>query len=110
MTDPFYEPYNPETNLTHHERGIADPAYYLDTPNSVRCGRGNMDHAAETETLKVQAGDSIEFVSTNLGYEQFEDERYWNCEDGRGFCAYFGEQYQQPQNYVSTTSQKGRYR
>jgi hypothetical protein len=79
-----------------------DPTYYTDIPNSVRCGRGNMDHALDTETLKVQAGDSFEFVlGMTGGYKVLDDKRFWDCQDGRGFCTHFGDQL--PQDYVSTT-------
>ena len=98
MTDPYYEPFNPDPYDKRPNRSITDPTYYADTPNSVRCGRGNLDHAPDTDVLKVKAGDTIEFANANVGYEDFEDERYWNCPDGRGFCTYFGEQ--QPQTYV----------
>lgn len=58
-----------------------------------------MDHAPSTETLKAKAGDTIEFVNANLGYNDFDDARFWDCADGRGFCTYFGKQ-QPPQTFV----------
>lgn len=92
ITEPFTEVYTPDPVYIGTKRSLSDPAYYLDMPNSVRCGRGNMDHAADTEVLKVQAGDTIEFVTASLGYSQLEDARFWNdCLEGRGFCSLWSE-------------------
>jgi hypothetical protein len=102
VTSPYYEPFNPDTYDQRPNRSIADPTYYADAPNSVRCGRGNLDHAPNTDILKVKAGDSIEFVNANIGYTDFEDARYWDCPDGRGFCTYWGPQ--PPDTYVSHPS------
>ncbi|KAF2820353.1 hypothetical protein CC86DRAFT_374518 [Ophiobolus disseminans] len=96
VTDPFYEPFNPAFD-PRPNRSMTDPTYYGDAPNSVRCGRDNLNHAPTTEVLKVKAGDTLEFVNANTGYEQFEDKRFWECEDGRGYCSNFGEQ--SPQQY-----------
>jgi len=41
------------------------PTYPSDSNTSVRCGRNSLAWASQTETLKVKAGDEIEFLSTN---------------------------------------------
>lgn len=61
-----------------------------------------MDHAPDTEVLKVKAGDEFEFVVANIGLNEVDDSRYWDCEDGRGFCTYFGPD-PKGASYVSTS-------
>lgn len=102
VTSPYYEPFNPDPYDQRPNRSISDPTYYADAPNSVRCGRGNLDHAPTTDILKVKADDTIEFVNANLGYADYEDTRYWDCPDGRGFCTYWGPQ--PPETYVRQAS------
>jgi hypothetical protein len=58
-----------------------------------------LDHAPDTEVLKVKAGDTIEFVNANIEYSQMGEAGYWNCSDGRGFCTYFSEY--ESESYVS---------
>ncbi|OAG09647.1 uncharacterized protein CC84DRAFT_1202321 [Paraphaeosphaeria sporulosa] len=69
----------------------ASPTRPTDAPNSVRCGRDNMNWAAKTDVLKVRPGDTIEFVLTGATLEPWtwdnEDLVQWeNCPEGRGAC------------------------
>jgi hypothetical protein len=68
------------------ERYHPSPVWYLDEPNSVRCGYANMDYAAETEILTVQAGDSFEIVLVPPSPEQWEEDNWKECPDELGFC------------------------
>lgn len=48
-----------------------------------------MAYAAETEILKVKAGDNLELVATSLYPGQWErpEDMQWNaCAEGRGLC------------------------
>ncbi|KAF2205228.1 hypothetical protein GQ43DRAFT_437244 [Delitschia confertaspora ATCC 74209] len=62
------------------------PTYYIDRPESVRCGRGNMDHANATEILTVKAGDTLEIAQQRWEPDEWTDEMFYNCSDDRGTC------------------------
>ncbi|KAF2280138.1 uncharacterized protein EI97DRAFT_429896 [Westerdykella ornata] len=62
------------------------PTYYVDRPESVRCGRGNMDHANATEVLKVRAGDTIEIAQHRGDPSEWTEDDFKNCPDNRGTC------------------------
>lgn len=77
---------------TAHLNGFREwqfPTYPTDFPESIRCGRDNQAWADQTETLKVKAGDTVEFASLydpprdwdRPEYVQWED-----CPRGRGAC------------------------
>jgi hypothetical protein len=88
-TSPFQE--IPDLPKHSGYRGWTFPTFPSDNPNSVRCGRGNMDWAAATDVLKVNAGDTMEFIVTGAPLEpRFWDDRnlvQWDdCPDGRGAC------------------------
>ncbi|KFA73937.1 hypothetical protein S40288_00925 [Stachybotrys chartarum IBT 40288] len=83
-TAPYRE--TPLWNTNVWERGYQWPTYYLDEPNSVRCGRGNMDHAADTEVLTVQAGDTFEIAQIAAAPSEWREEYYADCPDDLGFC------------------------
>jgi hypothetical protein len=46
-----------------------------------------MDYAASTETLKLKAGDTLEFALARGRPSEYRDVDF-NCPDGRGFCTY----------------------
>lgn len=62
------------------------PTYYLDFPDSIRCGRGNMDHANATEILTVRAGDEIEIAHQRSDPSTWTDDMFYECDDDRGTC------------------------
>ncbi|KAI8626161.1 glycosyl hydrolase family 61-domain-containing protein [Xylariaceae sp. FL1651] len=94
-TTPYYEDWTPNTNV--NLRRYIDPTYASDRPESVRCGRGNMAHAADTEVLTVHAGDTIEVAHVREDPEYWAAEVAWdNCPDGRGSCYQPAGLYQQP--------------
>lgn len=62
------------------------PTYYVDRPESVRCGRGNMDHASQTEVLTVKAGDEIEVAQQRNEPKDWADDQFYGCPDDRGTC------------------------
>jgi hypothetical protein len=62
------------------------PTYSSDYPESVRCGRDHMAHAASTETLTIQAGDTLEFAWQRNEPEFWTDDEWYNCTNGRGSC------------------------
>jgi hypothetical protein len=87
-TEPFYDTYAPGQGDTSNYYRYNFPTYIVNFPNSMRCGRDNMAHAAGTETLKVSTKDTLEFVSVadyppwGPNYVQWD-----NCPGGRGLCA-----------------------
>jgi hypothetical protein len=83
-TERYEERPIPTTNVW--SRCYDCPTWYLDEPNSVRCGRGNMDHAADTEVLTVKAGDTFEIALTAASPRDWTDAHWYNCPDGRGTC------------------------
>ncbi|KAI9159064.1 putative endo-beta-1,4-glucanase D [Paramyrothecium foliicola] len=89
-TSPFEERSTPNTK--NNVRLYNFPTFVTDLPNSVRCGRDNMNHAAETEVLKVKVGDTLEFVATAAETDKWStNEVQWDaCPDGRGFCTESG--------------------
>lgn len=84
-TAPFTEAWTPNTN--RNEREFLEPTYVSDYPESVRCGRDNMAHAASTETLKVNAGDTLTIAHQRYDPEHWQDNQWYKCSDGRGSCA-----------------------
>lgn len=62
------------------------PTYHLDFPNSVRCGRGNIDHAPNTQVLTVRAGDELEIAHTRSDPSTWTDDMFYECADDRGVC------------------------
>jgi hypothetical protein len=94
-TDPYIE--KPDQNRPENERWYNDPTFpEKDYPESIRCGRDHMAHAAETEVMKVKAGDEIEIVATiqmptaNGFYPPIT---YWDdCPEGRGICRSDGKE------------------
>ncbi|CAI6333745.1 unnamed protein product [Periconia digitata] len=62
------------------------PTYIIDRPESVRCGRDNMNHAQGTEVLSVKAGDTIEIAHQREEPENWTDDMFYNCTDDRGSC------------------------
>ncbi|KAK9771610.1 putative Glycoside hydrolase [Seiridium cardinale] len=83
-TTPFEETFTPDTN--YNTRLYNDPTYATDIPDSVRCGRDNMAYAADTETLTVRAGDTIQFAHTRFEPYAWTDAMWYNCTDRRGSC------------------------
>jgi hypothetical protein len=83
-TAPYKETPLWDTNVW--ERGYQWPTFYLDEPNSVRCGRGNMDHAADTEVLTVQAGDTFEIALVPPAPSEWKEEYWKDCPNDWGFC------------------------
>jgi len=84
LTAPYEEDWTPNQNW--NTRNYIDPTYATDRPNSVRCGRDNMAHGPETETLTVQAGDTIEFAHSRWEPWNWKDAMFYNCSNGRGSC------------------------
>lgn len=62
-----------------------EPTYYVDFPDSVRCGRGNMDWAGETEVLTVKAGEELQIAHHNFEPFNWLEEDF-NCANGAGTC------------------------
>lgn len=89
-TSPFNESNwsdDPYTYLSRTRRYV-EPTYALDMPNSVRCGRDNMAHAAGTDTLTVRAGDTIEVGHVRTDPVDWPTTTLWdNCPGNRGACA-----------------------
>jgi hypothetical protein len=88
-TDAFTELASPDTQNNY--RGYHFPTYSTtDYPDSVRCGRDNMAHAADTEVLKLKAGDTLEFVTTAAEPTVWESDKVtWDgCPENRGFCSW----------------------
>ncbi|KAI1740280.1 glycosyl hydrolase family 61-domain-containing protein [Xylaria scruposa] len=86
-TEHFEEEWTPNTNVNW--RAYTDPTYATDYPESVRCGRDNMRHAADTEVLKVRGGDFIEVAHTRPGPENWSEVVWNNCPYERGSCMNF---------------------
>jgi hypothetical protein len=83
-TAPFTENPIPDTNRL--EREFTEPTYATDKPNSVRCGRDNLAHAAETEVLKLKAGDTVEIAHHRGVPSEWTDDQFYNCASGYGSC------------------------
>ena len=84
MTAPYEEDWTPNQNW--NTRNYIDPTYATDRAESTRCGRDNLAHAADTETLTVQAGDTIEFAQQRWEPWNWRDDMFNNCPEGRGSC------------------------
>ncbi|KAF2791623.1 lytic polysaccharide monooxygenase [Melanomma pulvis-pyrius CBS 109.77] len=86
-TEPYTEPSTPgQSDPFQNIRWYNFPTYASDNPNSVRCGRDNMAHAASTETLKVKAGDKIEMAHQRVEPSEWQDNQWYGCPDKRGTC------------------------
>ncbi|KAI3325406.1 glycoside hydrolase [Xylariaceae sp. AK1471] len=84
-TAPYFEDWTPNQN--YNSRAYIDPTYASDKPESIRCGRGNMDHAADTEVLTVRPGDTIEVAHVRDNPETWAGVVVWdNCPYERGSC------------------------
>ncbi|KAI0166931.1 glycosyl hydrolase family 61-domain-containing protein [Hypoxylon sp. FL1284] len=83
-TSPFEEPQTPDTNV--NTRGYHFPTYSTDLPESARCGRDNVAHAANTEVLTVKAGDTVEFAHQRKEPYMWADDQWYDCPEGRGSC------------------------
>lgn len=68
------------------ERGYNYPSFITDYNESMRCGRDHMAHAAQTDILKVRAGDSIQFAHQRWEPLEWKDSQWYNCPDDRGSC------------------------
>ncbi|TGJ82975.1 hypothetical protein E0Z10_g5805 [Xylaria hypoxylon] len=83
-TSPYDEQASPDTN--NNVRYYNFPTYAVtDRPDSVRCGRDNMAHAADTDILKIRAGDKLELAHQRLE-PPWGPEVWDNCPDDRGSC------------------------
>ncbi|KAH8166266.1 hypothetical protein CIB48_g1931 [Xylaria polymorpha] len=85
-TTPYEEEWTPNTN--YNWRAYTDPTYATDKAESVRCGRDNMLHAADTEVLKVRGGDTIE-VAHVRSTENWSQIIWDNCPYEKGSCIKF---------------------
>ncbi|KFA73044.1 hypothetical protein S40288_03256 [Stachybotrys chartarum IBT 40288] len=83
-TELFEELPNPYSN--NYFRLYNDPTFLTDYPDSVRCGRDTLAHAADTEVLVVQAGDTLEIAHTRKSPDTWADEQWYDCPNGRGSC------------------------
>jgi hypothetical protein len=85
-TAPFEELHTPDTS--DNVRLYNYPTFSSDLSESIRCGRDNLAHAAETEVLKLKAGDELEFVTTAADPEYWltSTSRWDDCPEGRGYC------------------------
>jgi hypothetical protein len=77
----------PDPHNTDWVRRYNYPTFQTDYEASIRCGRDHMAHAAGTDTLVLQAGDTIEAAHTAYEPQQWEDNQWNDCPDGRGSCA-----------------------
>ncbi|CAI6340687.1 unnamed protein product [Periconia digitata] len=89
-TSPFCdEPLQPPGYSGTPCRHASWPHYAFDLPNSVRCGRGTIEHGVTTETLKVKAGDTLEVQQVRASPEEFDQTAYktiFECSSGPGAC------------------------
>lgn len=83
-TAPFEEPFTPNAN--YGTRYWLEPVYASDLKESVRCGRDNMAHAANTEVLTVRAGDTMEVAHSRYEPHAWTDDQFNECPEGRGTC------------------------
>ncbi|KAF2118757.1 glycosyl hydrolase family 61-domain-containing protein [Lophiotrema nucula] len=83
-TSPYDEQAYYESNFLY--RYYNWPTYSIDRPESIRCGRGNMDHANVTEVLTVKAGDEVEIAQQRSEPDEWTDDQFFNCTDGYGTC------------------------
>ncbi|KAF2691079.1 lytic polysaccharide monooxygenase [Lentithecium fluviatile CBS 122367] len=88
-TAPFNETWFNQPGLGPYH-GYNFPTEYVNLPESVRCGRDNMAHAADTEVLRVAAGDEIEFAHQRYEPEEWTDDMFYGCPEGRGTCHKYG--------------------
>ncbi|KAF1960545.1 hypothetical protein CC80DRAFT_543959 [Byssothecium circinans] len=89
-TDPYYEPYHgpglvDTGTYAKGYRGYHFPTEWYNEPTSVRCGRDSLSYAANTEVLKLKAGDELEYAH-QINNPEFWTDDMWVCEDGRGSC------------------------
>ncbi|KAI0134080.1 glycosyl hydrolase family 61-domain-containing protein [Xylariales sp. AK1849] len=83
-TTPYEEDTTPDTNVNTRDYNF--PTYWTDRPESARCGRDNLAHAADTEVLTIRAGDTLEFAHQRYEPDQWTDDMWYNCTYGRGSC------------------------
>ncbi|KAK3319417.1 glycoside hydrolase [Apodospora peruviana] len=84
LTSPFDEKQLVDSNMIWREWNW--PTYTLDFPDSVRCGRGNLDHANATEVLTVKAGDTVEIAQQRSPPHDWTHDMFYGCPDDRGTC------------------------
>jgi hypothetical protein len=72
------------------------PTEYVNLPESVRCGRDNMAHAAATDVLRVKAGDEVELAFQRWEPDEWTDDMWYGCPDGRGSCHKYGQEINHP--------------
>ncbi|KAH7123543.1 glycoside hydrolase [Dendryphion nanum] len=88
-------PYADQSKVEIWPREWNFPVFPDDFPTSVRCGRDSLAHANKTSTLKVKAGDTIEFVAWSYSPYDWDNPalaQWDNCPDGRGVCASYDPQ------------------
>ena len=83
----MYEGDGSEPGNSAPYRGFHWPTFIKDSAESVRCGRDNMNWAAQTEVLTVQAGDSFEIAIDAGDLESWSDDNWYKCPDDRGSCS-----------------------
>ncbi|KAJ3571876.1 hypothetical protein NPX13_g5230 [Xylaria arbuscula] len=92
-TSPFVEPATADEGWigSYHS-----PTFPQHLPDSVRCGRDSFAHAADTDVLTVKAGDTLELAHTRVEPNNWKENQWYNCPDGRGSCDPDGTQYASP--------------
>jgi hypothetical protein len=84
VSDPYTEAYDyPGVGAVRY---YTYPHFFIDNPESVRCGRDNMAHAPDTDVLTVQAGDTLEWAHQSYPPREWTDEQFNDCPEGRGTC------------------------
>ncbi|KAM7218615.1 Glycosyl hydrolase family 61 domain containing protein [Rhypophila decipiens] len=85
-TGPYLE--LPRSDTNYHWRGWNAPTYAgTDRPESSRCGRDNMAWAAQTDVLKVRAGeDKLEFAMQRWEPVNWKTNQFEYCPDAYGTC------------------------
>jgi hypothetical protein len=86
LTSPMDERVLVDSNMIWREWNW--PTYAVDFPDSVRCGRGNLDHANVTEVLTVKAGDILEIAQQRYTPAEWTDDMFYDCPDDRGTCVH----------------------
>ncbi|KAM7185564.1 glycosyl hydrolase family 61 domain containing protein [Naviculisporaceae sp. PSN 640] len=92
-TAPYLE--LPRNDTNYYWRGWNAPTYAgTDRPESSRCGRDHMAWAAQTDVLKVRAGeDKLELAMQRWEPVNWKSEHFENCPDGYGTCDQYGMSY-----------------
>jgi hypothetical protein len=88
LTAPFEELERPSCTGCNPRCYVCPTWADYDYPQSVRCGRDNMAHAADTDVLRVKAGDELTFLSTTLAQDAWQASgvQWDGCPDGKGVC------------------------